>query len=275
VSQPILTERLGIAGSGTIACGLARLAVAAGGAEMAGGPHAEAAHAGAADVVLWARSDRSAERAAARVGRPVSVVTELDALGDRSVVLEAVVEDEEIKAGLLSRLGRLVPAETLLGTTTSSLSIGALAKASARPDRFAGLHFFNPVDQMRLVELAFPDEASDSTRRRARGLCETLGKTSVEVPDSPGFVVNRLLFPYLFEAVRLIERDELAPAAVDTCMRLGASHPMGPLTLLDFVGLDVAVAIGESIGADVPDRLHRLIAEGKLGRKSGAGFYEY
>ncbi len=128
---------------------------------------------------------------------------------------------------------------------------------------------------MKLVELSFPDEASDSTRAALHGLCATLDKTAVEVPDSAGFVVNKLLFPYLFDAVRLLERDGLDPESIDTCMKLGAGHPMGPLALLDFVGLDVAVAIGESIGADVPPRVHELIDEGRLGRKAGAGFYEY
>jgi 3-hydroxyacyl-CoA dehydrogenase len=137
------------------------------------------------------------------------------------------------------------------------------------------VHFFNPVDRMELVELAFPDEATEDTRRRFRELCEELGKTPVEVPDTPGFVVNRLLFPYLFDAVRLLEASGLEPEALDTCMKLGAGHPMGPLALLDFVGLDVALAIGESIGSEVPERLRSLTAEGKLGRKSGEGFYRY
>jgi 3-hydroxybutyryl-CoA dehydrogenase len=128
---------------------------------------------------------------------------------------------------------------------------------------------------MKLVELSFPDRATDQTRRRFHALCESLGKTAVEVPDSAGFVVNRLLFPYLFDAVRLLERDGLEPEQVDTCMRLGAGHPMGPLAILDFVGLDVAAAIGDSIGADVPERLREMIAAGRLGRKSGAGFYQY
>ncbi len=128
---------------------------------------------------------------------------------------------------------------------------------------------------MKLVELSFPDGASEGTRARLRQLCEELGKTAVEVPDAPGFVVNKLLFPYLFDAVRLLERDGLEPEAIDTCMKLGAGHPMGPLALLDFVGLDVSAAIGESIGADVPQRVHDLIAEGRLGRKAKAGFYEY
>ena len=131
---------------------------------------------------------------------------------------------------------------------------------------------FNPVEKMELVELSFPDAASAATRTLLRELCERLGKTAVEVPDSAGFVVNKLLFLYLFDAVRLLERNGLEAEAIDTCMTLGAGHPMGPLALLDFVGLDVAAAIGESIGADVPARVHELVAAGKLGRKAGQGF---
>jgi 3-hydroxybutyryl-CoA dehydrogenase len=129
------------------------------------------------------------------------------------------------------------------------------------------------VTKMALVELAFPATATLQTRERARALCVALGKTAVEVPDVPGFVVNRLLFPYLFDAVRLHERTGLAPEAIDACMTLGAGHPSGPLKLLDFVGLDVAVAIAGALDIEVPDRVRQLVEEGALGRKSGRGFY--
>lgn len=247
-----LPETLGIAGSGAVACGLAR---------VAGG------------ALLWARSDDSAARAREEAG--VTVVTELEALAGASVVVEAVVEDVAVKKELLGRLGGLLPAASLLATTTSSLSVSELADASGRPDRFAAVHFFNPVDKMDLVELAFPATAAESTRTRVRALCEALGKTVVEVPDAPGFVVNRLLFPYLFDAVRMLERERMRPEDVDECMKLGAGHPMGPIALLDFVGLDVAAAIGDSIGVEVPERVRELVAEGRLGRKNGAGFYRY
>ena len=128
---------------------------------------------------------------------------------------------------------------------------------------------------MDLIELAFPAAASEETRARARALCEALGKTAVEVPDTAGFVVNRLLFPYLFEAVRLMERTGLEAEAIDTCMRLGAGHPLGPMALLDLVGLDVSAAIGRTIGAEIPERIEQMIEEGALGRKAGRGFYTY
>jgi 3-hydroxybutyryl-CoA dehydrogenase len=248
--------QLGIVGSGAIACGLARAAA----------EHHE--------VVVWARSERSAERAGEKVAT-ARVVTDLGDLTACEIVVEAVAEDAEVKADIHRRLGELLPPETIVATTTSSLSVAELASASGRPERFGALHVFNPVEKMKLVELSFPDAATAETKLELHRLCERLEKTAVEVPDAAGFVVNKLLFPYLFDAVRLLERNGIDAQGIDTCMKLGAGHPMGPLALLDFVGLDVAAAIGESIGADVPDRVHELIAEGKLGRKAGEGFYSY
>jgi 3-hydroxybutyryl-CoA dehydrogenase len=251
-----VAHSLGIVGSGAIACGLARTAT----------EHHE--------VVVWARSERSAERAGERVNGS-RVVTDLAELAGCDLVVEAVAEDVEVKGDIHGRLGELLPAGAVIATTTSSLSVAGLAAASGRPDRFAALHVFNPVEKMKLVELSFPEEASEETRQALLDLCERLGKTAVEVPDAAGFVVNRLLFPYLFDAVRMLERNSISPEAIDTCMKLGAGHPMGPLGLLDFIGLDVSAAIGDSIGADVPARMRELIEQGKLGRKTGAGFYEY
>jgi 3-hydroxybutyryl-CoA dehydrogenase len=263
-----VSERVGIAGTGAIACGLAAVAAQRG------------------QVVVWARSDRSAERADAKVrslcGKAgasvngnVRVTCDTGELAGATFVVEAIVEDPQAKCALMGDLGRSLADDAILATTTSSLSIAELAAASGRPDRFVGLHVFNPVPRMDLVELAFPPAASEATRSRTHALCEALGKTAVEVPDTPGFVVNRLLFPYLFEAVRLMERTGLEPEAIDTCMRLGAGHPLGPLALLDLVGLDVAAAIGRTIGADVPEPIEAMIADGALGRKAGRGFYTY
>jgi 3-hydroxybutyryl-CoA dehydrogenase len=251
-----VAHQLGIVGSGAIACGLARAA----------DEHHE--------VVVWARSERSAERVGEKVA-DARVVTDLGELAPCDIVVEAVAEDPGVKAEMHRKLGELLPAEAILATTTSSLSVAELAAASGRPDRFAALHVFNPVEKMKLVELSFPEEATAETKLELHRLCERLEKTAVEVPDAAGFVVNKLLFPYLFDAVRLLERNNIDAQGIDTCMKLGAGHPMGPLALLDFVGLDVAAAIGESIGADVPDRVRELIDEGKLGRKAGEGFYSY
>jgi 3-hydroxybutyryl-CoA dehydrogenase len=262
-------ERLGVAGAGAIACGLAATAAQHG------------------EVVLWARSERSAERARTSVATacerldagvdPERVVirSDADALADRTFVVEAIVEDHDAKTELLSRLDARLHTDAVLATTTSSLSVAELGRESGRPDRFVGLHVFNPVPRMELVELVFPAPVIPDVRKRAQALCLAIGKTPIEVPDLPGFVVNRLLFPYLFSAVRLMEETELEPDAIDACMTLGANKPMGPLALLDFVGLDVAEAIGESLDIEVPASVRRLVADGAFGRKTGRGFYSY
>ena len=263
------SKHLAIVGSGAIACGLA----------------ATAAHHG--PVQLLARSTSSAERARATVERTIArlggdvdpglvqIVTDPHELAQEEFVVEAVVEDHDVKAGLLSELDALLNENAILASTTSSLSIERLAEASGRPDRFLGLHVFNPVTKMKLVELVFPQAASAETRERALSLCGDFDKTPVEVPDVSGFVVNRLLFPYLFSAVRLQEETGMAAQDIDTCMKLGAGHPMGPLALLDLVGLDVSKAIGETIGETIPARIELLIDEKALGRKSGRGFHDY
>jgi 3-hydroxybutyryl-CoA dehydrogenase len=270
-------ERLAIAGSGAVACGLAACAAARG-----------------CEVVLWARSSPSANRATEAVastcerlgsadsaGR-VRIERALEALREGSLAVEAVSEDEVLKREVLGSLGGLLADDAIIATTTSSLRISTLAEACGRPARFLGLHVFNPVHRMPLVEICLPPGADSDARARAIAFCSAIGKTAVEVPDETGFVVNRLLFPYLFDAVRLLERTGLEPEQIDTCMKLGASHPMGPLELLDLIGLDVAAAIGEAIHAQSgepghrpPERVRELLGEGKLGQKSGAGFYRY
>ena len=267
-----MNETIGIVGSGTIACGLA----------------ATAAHHGA--VSLLARSQESAQRAQATVERTlarmdtqvgvggldnIQVHTDIGALAHVSFAVEAVVEDLAVKGQVLGELNAVLDAEAIIASTTSSLSVQALALASGREERFLGLHVFNPVTRMKLVELVFPAGASEQTRKRAADLCEAFEKTAVVVPDVPGFVVNRLLFPYLFDAVRLLEETGMQPADIDTCMKLGAGHPMGPFALLDLVGLDVSKAIGETIGQSIPPRVEELIADGALGRKAKRGFLSY
>jgi 3-hydroxybutyryl-CoA dehydrogenase len=265
-----MSERLGIAGAGAIACGLAACAARHG------------------EVLLWARSDSSAERAEETVhkvcgrlsgevnAKHVKVSTDLGRLGDGTTFLvEAIAEDLDLKSRLLGELSVVAAEEAILATTTSSLSVQRLAEASGAPDRFVALHVFNPVPKMKLVELAFPAQAGPQVRERAHALCEHLGKVPVEVPDLPGFVVNRLLFPYLFSAVEFLEESGMEPKDVDTAMTLGAGHPMGPLALLDFIGLDVAEAIGDEIGTPVPDRVRSLVEEGALGKKAGRGLYAY
>ena len=266
--------RPAIAGSGTIACGLAACASALG----------EVRVLARSDASAW-RAEEQSQKAAEKLegGQPrrIKVTVEVGALSACDLVVEAIAEDLEAKGALLAELGAACPGADL-ASTTSSLSVVELARRSGHPDRVFGLHVFNPVTRMELVELCVPAGARGDIAERARGWCHALGKTAVDVPDCAGFVVNRLLFPYLFEAVRLMASENLSATAVDDCMRLGAGHPMGPLKLLDFVGLDVAVAIGEHMHADSGEEAHEpppliraLVAEGKLGRKSGEGFYTY
>lgn len=260
-----MSERIGIAGGGAIASGIACVAAEHG------------------QVVLWARRPDAAtarvekliERRGGVGAGNVAVSSDLDVLGDATFIVEAIAEEHDAKAALLHSLGAATTNGTILATTTSALSVTALARETGRPERFVGLHVFNPVPKMDLVELVFPPEAEEDTRDRARALCGALGKTAVEVPDTAGFVVNRLLFGFLFDAVALLEETGLEPKAIDDCMRMGAGHPMGPLALLDYVGLDVATAIGRSIGADVPARVDAMVAQGALGKKAGRGFYLY
>ena len=267
-------ENPAIAGSGAIACGLAAIATTTG------------------PATLLARSDASAWRAEEQTVGLCNKIDDADAsrlrvttdpgdLAESDLVIESVVEDFDVKREMLSTLGDNAP-EAHLATTTSSLQVGQIAKESGHPSRVFGLHVFNPVPRMKLVELCFPNGADPAIRQRALAWCASLGKTAVEVRDEAGFVVNRLLFPYLFDAVLLLERTGMNPGEVDSCMTLGAGHPMGPLALLDFVGLDVAAAIGDELFAEssdeshrTPQRLRAMVEEGRLGRKSGAGFYEY
>jgi 3-hydroxybutyryl-CoA dehydrogenase len=266
-------EAPGIAGSGAIATGLAAVATTT------------------ADTILLARSEASAWRAEEKVvaacakieGAEASrlrVTTDPKDLAECDVVVEAVIEEVEPKGEVLSAVAAACP-NADLATTTSSLSIAEIAKAGGIEGRLFGLHVFNPVPRMKLVEVCFPDNG-DETRERALAWCAALGKTAVEVPDLAGFVVNRLLFPYLFDAVRFMEQTGMEAGEIDTCMKLGAGHPMGPLALLDFVGLDVCKAIGDALyeasAEDYqkpPALLVKMVNEEKLGRKSSAGFYDY
>ena len=262
-----MSEIVAVAGSGTIATGIAVTA------------------AKTSKVLLWARSEESAARAQTAIDKQagklevdvtgVTVTTNIEDFSAATYLIEAVSEDHATKAEVFGKLESVIAADAILASTTSSLSIEALATASGLADRFVGLHVFNPVTKMELIELIFPEAAGESTKERSRALATAWEKTAVEMPDMPGFVVNKLLFPFLFSAVELKEQSGLSAKEIDTCMQLGAGQPMGPFALLDFVGLDVSKAIGEVIGAKVPAALEALVAEGKLGRKSGEGFLDW
>ncbi len=207
----------------------------------------------------------------------------LEDLKDCDLVVEAIVENLDVKNDLFGKLGKLCKPSTIFASNTSSFSIGAMGTASGRPGNMVGLHFFNPVQLMKLVEVVRADETTDESFAAAKAFGEACGKVPVSAKDSPGFVVNRLLVPYLAEAVRMVERGDATPADVDAGMTLGCGHPMGPFTLLDYVGLDTTLFILEGWASEhpnenlfeVPALLRQKVDEGKLGRKTGEGFFKW
>jgi 3-hydroxybutyryl-CoA dehydrogenase len=212
----------------------------------------------------------------------LSTATSLDHLVDADYVVEAVVEDVDAKRALFTSLDAIAGRDVILASNTSSISITALGAATKRPDRVLGMHFMNPVPLMPLVEMIRGQATSHESMRTASELCATLGKTPVEAADFPGFIANRILMPMINEAIYAVMEGVGTPTAIDTVMKLGLSHPMGPLALADFIGLDVCLAILNVLHDGFGDPkyrpcplLRRMVAAGQLGRKSGQGFYTY
>ena len=212
----------------------------------------------------------------------VSTTLELHELHDRDIIIEAIVENIEIKKKLFSDLGNICAENTILASNTSSIPIGILAEASGRPTKVVGMHFMNPVPVMKLVEVIRAKSTNDNTFDATFKLAEDLNKVPVLVNDFPGFVSNRILLPMLNEAMFCVMEGVAEPEAIDTVMKLGMSHPMGPLTLADFIGLDTCLAIMEVLHRDFNDDKYRpcpllkeMVEQGKLGKKSGEGFYKY
>jgi 3-hydroxybutyryl-CoA dehydrogenase len=209
-------------------------------------------------------------------------VARLDALAGADYIVEAIVEDVAAKRDLFGRLDGLARPDVILSSNTSSISITTLGAATRRPDRVLGMHFMNPVPLMALVELIRGQATSDASMAAAADLCGRLGKTAVEAADYPGFIANRILMPMLNEAMYAVMEGVGTPEAIDTVMKLGMNHPMGPLALADFIGLDVCLAILQVLHDGLGDPkyrpcplLRRMVAAGHLGRKSGRGFYTY
>jgi 3-hydroxybutyryl-CoA dehydrogenase len=209
-------------------------------------------------------------------------VTDLKELRDSDLFIEAVVEDLDVKNTLWGQLDKLAGPDAIFASNTSSLTIIAMAAASGRPDRMLGLHFFNPVPLMKLVEVVRTITTSEQTEQRALDFVRALGKEPIRAKDSSGFVVNLLLIPYMLDAINALESNVASVEDIDKGMQLGAGHPMGPFTLLDFVGLDTAYKIAEIMFEEYRDKryappplLKRMVLAGMLGKKSGRGFYDY
>jgi len=220
--------------------------------------------------------------APAQVLSRIETATALDAAAGASLVVEAASENPAVKFAVFERLDRVAGAEAILATNTSSISITEIAARTGRPGQVIGMHFMNPVPVMQLVEVIRGHATTDATTRMVMDTAAALGKTPVEVNDYPGFVSNRVLMPMINEAIFCVMEGVAQPAAIDTVMKLGMAHPMGPLALADFIGLDVCLAILEVLQRGLGDDkyraaplLRKMVAAGYLGRKSGKGFYEY
>ena len=279
-------QRLGIVGSGIMGSGIAEVAAKAGVTIVLRSRKQESADAMVAalgkSLAKQVERGKLDEAEAAAVTGRVNATADLEALADCDLVLESIVEDLETKKQLFTELDRIVKAGAILATNTSTLPVIEMAVDTARPERVCGIHFFNPATAMSLVEIVRTLVSSDETVAEARAFVEACGKAPVVVEDRAGFIVNALLFPYLNNAVRMLENRIASRDDIDAAMQGGCNFPMGPLALLDLVGLDTSVAILDALYAEFRDPnyaavplLRRMVAAGHLGRKSGRGFYDY
>ncbi|MGD8191466.1 3-hydroxyacyl-CoA dehydrogenase family protein [Brevibacillus ginsengisoli] len=278
---------IGVTGAGTMGGGIAHLAALKG-----------------FEVILWDLNETLLEKAIGRMSammnksiekgklteeektetlQRIKTTTDLNQMEQADLVIEAIIEDLEAKKDIFGRLDEILKEDAILATNTSSMSITTIAEATKRPDRVAGMHFFNPAQIMRLVEVVRGFKTSDDTVATLMNIAKDLGKEPIEVKkDSPGFIVNRVMIPHFIEAIRLVEEGVASPEDVDKAVTLGLNYPMGPFTLQDFAGVDIGLHVMDYFYEEFKDdrfaaplSLRRLIRAGRLGKKTGAGWYDY
>jgi 3-hydroxybutyryl-CoA dehydrogenase len=279
-------SKLGVVGAGFMGSGIAESAARAGlrvhvhEPEEAPLEHSRSQIASSVERAV-SRGKLDTDQAKALIER-ITYSTDLESLAGSDLVIEAVVEDEAVKSRVFRALDEVMPSEAILASNTSSIPIAGLAAATRRPDRVLGLHFFSPVPVMKLVEIVQGLDTADETVQRAEAFVEAIGKQPIRTKDRSGFIVNMLLVPYLMAAVRMYSEGFASREDIDHGMKLGAGHPMGPLELCDFIGLDVLYAVCDSLYEEFklpeyapPPLMKRMVVSGHLGRKTGRGFYEY